>query len=147
MFIKILQIAVPFIWFGAVGAISFMEAPLRFQAPNITLPLGVGIGYLVFHALNKVEIVLCALMLISFFFNKPKSKLAMTFFAVILAVLILQTFWLFPLLDERAMKIVQGNTVPHTSAHFIYVVFDSIKVLLLPALGISLTVSQLKETQ
>ena len=33
MFIKLLQIAIPFVWFGAVGAISFMEAPLKFTAP------------------------------------------------------------------------------------------------------------------
>jgi hypothetical protein len=44
MVFKILQIAIPFIWFGAIGAISFMEAPLKFTAPNITLALGLGIG-------------------------------------------------------------------------------------------------------
>ena len=44
-----------FLWIGFVCAISFMEAWLKFRAPGITLPLGLGIGRLVFNALNKVE--------------------------------------------------------------------------------------------
>ena len=47
-----------FIWLGFVGAISFMEAWIKFQAPGVTLPVGLGIGRLVFAALNKVEWVL-----------------------------------------------------------------------------------------
>ena len=74
MIFRILQIAIPFVWLGFVCAISFMEAPLKFQAPNITIPLGLGIGYLVFHALNKVEIVLCLLLAISFWKAKPSGN-------------------------------------------------------------------------
>lgn len=44
MLFRILQIAVPFVWFGMIAAISFLEAPLKFQAPNITIPLGLEIG-------------------------------------------------------------------------------------------------------
>lgn len=49
---------VPFVWLGMVVAISFLEAPLKFRAPGITLLLGLGIGRLVFRALNAAEIVL-----------------------------------------------------------------------------------------
>ncbi|MEO8647987.1 MAG: hypothetical protein ABI539_02355 [Acidobacteriota bacterium] len=58
MLVRILQIAIPFVWSGMLAAISFMEAPLKFQAPGVTLPIGLGIGRLVFFALNKAEIVL-----------------------------------------------------------------------------------------
>lgn len=44
---KLTQVAVPFIWFGMIGAISFMEAPLKFQAPGITLSLGLSVGRLI----------------------------------------------------------------------------------------------------
>lgn len=54
--------AVPFVWLGMVLAISFLEAPLKFRAPGITLPLGLGIGRLVFRALNAAEIVLAVLL-------------------------------------------------------------------------------------
>lgn len=135
MVFRIFQVAVPFIWFGAVGAISFMEAPLKFTAPNITLPLGLGIGYVVFHALNTVEIVLCALLAISLFFAKPAGKAAMIIFFGVALILALQTFWLFPLLDVRTMQVINGTAEPFSNLHIYYIVFDSIKVLLLFALG------------
>src|SRR5690606_25200135 len=53
-----------FTWLGFVCAISFMEAWLKFQAHGVTLPIGLGIGRLVFHALNKVEWVLAIAILV-----------------------------------------------------------------------------------
>ena len=144
MLFRILQIAIPFIWFGAVGAISFMEAPLKFTAPDITLPLGLGIGYIVFHALNKVEIVLCILLAVTFFSARPKGKLALIIFGIIALILILQTFWLFPLLDERTMQVIKGTAEPFSNLHIIYIVFDSVKILLLLTLGTVLLRENLK---
>ncbi len=53
-------VAVTFVWLGMVLAISFLEAPLKFRAPNVTVPIGLGIGRLVFRALNLTEAVLAA---------------------------------------------------------------------------------------
>lgn len=52
--------AVVFVWLGTVLAISFLEAPLKFRAPGVTIPLGLGIGRPVFRALNIAETVLAA---------------------------------------------------------------------------------------
>lgn len=136
MFFRILQIAIPFVWFGAVAAISFMEAPLKFTAPNVTLPIGLEIGYVVFHALNKVEIVLGILLLISIIFAKPDKKLIPIFYSIIAIILILQTFWLFPLLDIRTMQVINGTAEPYSSLHIYYIVFDATKLILLFTLGI-----------
>ncbi len=32
--------AVVFVWLGTVLAISFLEAPLKFRAPGVTIPSG-----------------------------------------------------------------------------------------------------------
>ncbi len=144
MFFRVLQIASPFIWFGAVGAISFMEAPLKFTAPNITIPLGLGIGMIVFHALNRVEIVLCLLLALSFFMARPKGKLALTAFAVIALDLIIQTFVLFPMLDARAIQVINGTAPPFSQLHVVYIASDSIKILLLLILGFSLARASIK---
>ncbi|MET9112104.1 hypothetical protein ABZX29_36775, partial [Streptomyces zhihengii] len=48
-------------WIGAVAAVSFLEAPLKFRAPGITLPLGLSVGRLVFRALTRLEAVLLVL--------------------------------------------------------------------------------------
>ena len=50
------DIAVVFVWLGMVLAISCLEAPLKFRAPDVTLQIGLGIGRLVFRALNTVEV-------------------------------------------------------------------------------------------
>jgi len=144
MFFRILQIAIPFVWFGAVAAISFMEAPLKFTAPNITLPLGLEIGYVVFHALNKVEIVLGVLLLVAIFFVKPEKKTVPIIFGIIAIILLLQTFWLFPLLDERTMQVINGTAEPYSNLHIYYIVFDAIKLILLLTLGIISVKSNLK---
>ena len=51
-----IAVALTFVWLGMVLAISFLEAPLKFRAPNVTLQIGLGIGRLVFRALNTVEV-------------------------------------------------------------------------------------------
>lgn len=144
MIFRILQIAIPFIWFGFVAAISFMEAPLKFTAPNISLPLGLGIGYIVFHALNRVEIVLGILLLIAIIFAKPEKKSASILFGIIAIILILQTVWLFPLLDERTMQVINGTAEPYSNLHIYYIVFDAAKLILLFTLGFISAKSNLK---
>lgn len=47
-------------WLGMVLGISFLETPLKFRAPGVTLQIGLGIGRLVFRALNAVELLLAA---------------------------------------------------------------------------------------
>ncbi len=53
-------VAATFVWLGMVLAISFIEAPLKFRAPGVTLQIGLGIGRLVFRALNGVELLLAS---------------------------------------------------------------------------------------
>ena len=50
-----LTTAFVFVWLGMVLAISFLETPLKFRAPGVTMQIGLGIGRLVFRALNVVE--------------------------------------------------------------------------------------------
>src|SRR5690606_22329118 len=98
-----------FIWIGFICAISFMEAWLKFQAPGITLPLGLGIGKLVFVAMNKVEWLLGILVLICLIWEKtPKYY----FFAVVMVLLSFQTFWVLPELNMRADAIINGAKLP-----------------------------------
>lgn len=139
-----MQIAVPFIWFGLLAGISFVETPLKFQAPGVTVPIGLSIGRLVFFALNKIEIILAILMLISFVKAKPKNKIASAAFRTVVVLLFLETVWLLPFLDARAVSVVNGETVPPSILHFVYIVFDAIKLVLLFVFGTLLTRQNLK---
>ena len=143
MLIRTLKIAIPFIWFGMIGAISFMEAPLKFQAPGITLGLGLGIGRLIFQTLNKIEIVLALVLLFSLFKARPRGKFVLYAFGSIIGLLFLETVWLLPLLDARAEQVINGTAAPYSSTHLFYIAFDALKFLLLFALGWNLTKQEL----
>ncbi|MEO8041935.1 MAG: hypothetical protein ABI646_04905 [Acidobacteriota bacterium] len=132
---KLTQVAIPFIWFGMIAAISFMEAPLKFQAPGITLPLGLGVGRLIFFALNKIEIVLAGVFLLSLLGIRPLARAAVVIFACISLILVLETVWLLPVLDVRAEQVIAGTAKPFSNLHLFYIAFDAVKLILLFVLG------------
>ena len=121
-----------------------MEAPLKFTAPNITLALGLGIGRIVFQTLNKIEIVLAIVLIISVFMQRPKGQSWIYFLSIASVLLLLETVWLLPALDERAIKVISGNAPPFSNVHIVYIVFDAIKFLSLFVLGVMLTKQHLK---
>lgn len=134
-----LAISATFIWIGFVCAISFMEAWLKFRAPGINLQLGLGIGRLVFSALNKVEWVLALCILLNLFFCKnPAIKNYHVFFIIALLILIVQTIYALPTLDHRAEMHINGMEVPPSNLHFYYVFMECIKVINLTIFGIKL---------
>lgn len=133
-----LAIAGTFLWIGFVGAISFMEAWLKFQAPGITLPLGLGVGRLVFGALNKMEWVVAIAIAYNLYKISDlgfKKNLA---YAGALFILILQTFWILPVLDVRAELIIQGVEIESSYYHISYIILEVIKVLSLIIFGMKM---------
>jgi hypothetical protein len=133
----LLQRLLPTVWLGMIGAIA-MEAQLKFQAPGITRELGLGIGKIVFTALNRVECVIAILLLVTFFVFKNARK-TQIIFAAILLILLAQTVWLIPNLIGRIDLITSGQTVPpDSSVHFIYIAFEICKMILLAVLSVLL---------
>lgn len=134
-----LALASVFLWIGFVGAISFMEAWLKFRAPGVTLPLGLSIGRLVFDALNKVEWVLALLVLANLLMGRTGIfTLRNMLYAIPLSSVILQTVWLLPALDARAELYVQGFEPAASNLHFYYVGMEIVKVVCLLIFGIQL---------
>ena len=125
---------VSLLWFGFVLSIGFMEAPLKFSAPGLTLPVALGIGHIVFHALTRVETVFAALLLIGLRFGEPTERIRGLFAAAALVVAA-QTLLLFTRLDERTMIIIQGGEVEPAPYHWIYIGLDVVKLLLLGTLA------------
>jgi len=135
---KNIAISTVFVWIGFVCAISFMEAWLKFRAPGITLPLGLGIGRLVFTALNRMELIFLMITLVCLFPFRNISKLSKVTFIVIIVMLILQTFWLLPVLVSRAESYINGITPPVSKVHLYYVISEFIKVISLLLFGFKL---------
>lgn len=130
---------VTFLWIGFVCAISFMEAWLKFRAPGVSLPIGLGIGRLVFNALNKVEWVFAVTILAHIFLLKsPVITTANLMYYIPLMLLIIQTFWVLPALEARAELYIQGQLVPPSNLHFYFVGMETVKVASLGIFGVSL---------
>jgi hypothetical protein len=135
-------LAVPFVWLGMVLAISFLEAPLKFRAPGITVPLGLGIGRLVFRALNLAEISLAALLTLAFVAWRPSGP-GWAMLAAAWLLLAVQVGVLRPRLDRRAAAIVAGRTPPPSRQHLAYIALEAAKIPLLVVLGAALIAAAL----
>jgi hypothetical protein len=129
-----LTVAAVFVWLGMVLAISFLEAPLKFRAPNVTLPIGLGIGRLVFRALNTVEAVLAIVILVSVTAWPPPARV-ITALAVAGGALALQIIGVRPGLARRTDQVLAGLEAPRTRGHHVYVVLEAVKVLALTVGG------------
>ena len=125
-----------FLWIGFVCAISFMEAWLKFRAPGVTLPIGLGIGRLVFSALNKVEWVFAVAILMSLVGSVRWFSPNAVLMYVPLGLLLLQTFWLLPALGMRAEMHIQGQPPASSGLHIYYVAAEVIKVSCLFIFGL-----------
>jgi len=119
-----------------VLAIS-VEAPLKFRAPGITRPLGLGIGRLVFRALNAAEIVLATATAITLALA-PHPFAATVLMIALAATLAAQVLVLRPRLEARAQLIIDGGTPPRSRVHLAYIVLEGGKLLMLGAFGIIL---------
>jgi hypothetical protein len=130
-------VAAVFIWLGMVLAISFLEAPLKFRAPNVTLPIGLGIGRLVFRALNAVEVVLAIVILVAFIVSPPSVCVTVAL-AVATVILVVQIGAVRPRLTRRSDQVLAGLDAPRSRGHLVYIGLEVIKSLALIAGGVLL---------
>jgi hypothetical protein len=128
--------AAAFIWLGMVVAISFLEAPLKFRAPGVSVQIGLGIGRLVFAALNRFELALL-LVVAGALLAAPRSVPVLAAAAVTAALLAVQLGVVRPLLTRRSNRVLAGEELPRSRAHLYYVALELSKVLALVALGVA----------
>lgn len=129
--------AVTFLWIGMLLAISFMEAPLKFRAPGVTIPVGLGIGRMVFRALNRVEIALVSVIVVAVAVGDPRAG-TVVLIGVVAALLAVQLAVVRRRLNRRSDRVLAGEQLPRSRGHLYYVGLEIVKVLALTALGVSL---------
>jgi len=137
--------AVLFTWLGMVAAISFIEAPLKFRAPGVSLQIGLGIGRLVFRALNTVEALLAGVVLIAVGADPP-SPVAIVAVAVVVVTLAAQLLVVRTQLARRSDAVLVAPAGPgapagaqrRSRAHYTYVGLELVKVVALVVAGAAL---------
>lgn len=133
-------VAVVFVWLGMVLAISFLEAPLKFRAPNVTLAIGLGIGRIVFRALNIVETCWAAVLVVTLALGLP-GVAAGCAVAVAVIALAVQVIAVRPRLSRRSDAVLAGLDAPRSLGHYVYIGLEVVKTVALLVAGIALLIS------
>lgn len=139
------QLILVVLWFGMVFAISFIEAPLKFQAPGITIPLGLGIGRLVFTALNIAEGVLLLLLLWSSLKPGISRVIGTRLYALVAltVIFVAKVAVVRPPLNARTDLVLQGADPGQSPWHYVYIALDVALLILLVIFALK-TVALLK---
>jgi hypothetical protein len=129
--------AASFVWLGMVLAISFLETPLKFRAPDVTLRIGLGIGRIVFRALNVCEAVLAVVLAAALIAGHPSTAVLVAA-AVAIIPLVVQLAVVRPSLTRRTNLVLGGQDAPRSHSHQAYVALEGVKVIALIVTGVLL---------
>gem|GEM_PF-189422 len=137
-FIPVWRLVIPVFWIGMVGAISVIEAPLKFQAPGITVPLGLGIGRLVFTALNSVEGVLAVALLAACLLPRGAAIAGRSRWLMwtAIAAYVVKVAAVRPPLNARTSAVLAGADPGQSVWHYAYIVLDTVMLIALLLLAI-----------
>ena len=130
-------VAVTFVWLGMVLAISFLEAPLKVRAPNVTRQIGLGIGRLVFRALNSIEVMFAVVLAAVIMVSPPPAGIIASFLTAF-AMLATQLIAVRPFLNRRSDRVLAGLNAPRSRGHHAYVGLEVVKVIALVVAGVLL---------
>lgn len=102
----------------------------------MTLQIGLGIGRLVFRALNTVEVGFALVILAIVVVGSTPARIARV--SVALAALAVQLIAVRPRLTRRSNQVLAGLQAPRSRGHHIYVGLEIVKVVALLVAGILL---------
>ncbi|WP_343642969.1 hypothetical protein [Chryseobacterium sp.] len=117
---------------GMFITISFLETPMKFQVPGITLPTALGLGKIMFGLSSKMQwgflIVLLILMSVS---RKNYTKIDFIILIILFSILAIEQFWLLPILDSRVDLLSSGKSLSPTPLHDYFIYAETAKALML----------------
>ena len=134
MLLRRLLVFIGLVWLGMILGVSFVATPLKFQAPSITLVIGLDIGRLVFGVFNKIEIAFAVMLALLVLLSRQRDASVIAL-GVVWLTLGLQTVWLLPALLDRIGLVLQGHQPPPSGLHTFYVCLEVVKVLALAVYG------------
>lgn len=129
--------AISFFWLGLLISISFLETPLKFQVTGMTLPIALELGKIMFGISTNIQLGLIIFIIFNIIIYRRNLTNIMlwTIFSVGL-ILVLEKFWMLPVLDARADILVTGKGLAATPLHDYFIYAESIKTILVALLGV-----------
>lgn len=128
-----LRAVLPGVWIGLLVGLSFIETPLKFLAPDVTVPIALGIGRLVLTAANAAGALLLIAITVASAAAPRLRRPAWIALAGLWAVLLAQLVLIRPPLNARTDVILAGGDPGASPLHLLYIVADVTMLLLLVA--------------
>jgi hypothetical protein len=131
--VQVLRATLAGVWIGLLGALSFIETPLKFLAPEVTLPIALGIGRLVLTAANIAGAVLLVALTVISVLQPRVPRRAWFVLGGLWLVLLVEVAVIRPPLNARTDAILAGQDPGASPLHVVYIVADVLLMLLLVA--------------
>lgn len=129
---RALRLVVPALWMGIVIALAFIETPLKFLAPGMTLDVALGLGRIVLTAENIASGILLLVLTMAAFLGRHRPVKVQTAFLITLwVVVIVQIAVVRPLLNARSDIRVAGGDPGESPLHLIYILTDLVLIAML----------------
>jgi hypothetical protein len=96
-----------------------------------------GIGRLIFRALNTAELLFAMIAAAALFAHNTPLRLDVAL-SVAVAALLLQLVLVRPLLSKRTSEVLAGDEGERSRAHYAYIALELVKVVALVVAGITL---------
>ncbi|MBB4808272.1 membrane-associated HD superfamily phosphohydrolase [Chryseobacterium defluvii] len=117
---------------GMFITISFLETPMKFQVQGMTLPIALKLGKLMFGISTRIQAVLLILILICMLLRKKSyTKLDFVLIIVFFLILIVENFWMLPVLNVRVDLLSNGKPIPPSELHNYFIYAESAKAVIL----------------
>lgn len=126
-----LRIMLPSIWIGLIVGLSLIETPLKFQAPGITTPLGLGIGRLVFIALSVAGWIILVVLTVIAQARPRETRGGWLLIGAMWLIMAIESFVLRPALAARSDVITAGGDPGESWLHYGYIVTEVLLLVVL----------------
>ena len=114
---------------GLVLGVSFIATPAKFMAPSISMPIALEIGKATFHIFNKVEWIIIVISIVVTFFSTTNLH-RWWFTAGLLALLLIENYYLLPILNIRTERAIADNIANPNIFHWLYIGADTFKIII-----------------
>lgn len=118
------------VWAGVVIGVSFLATPAKFLAPSLSMGAALDVGRHTFQLLARAELGMAAAVSVLCWIARA-NLVALSGSAMLWALVLVQRFWLLPLLDQRVSVYLSGSTPIASHHHMLFIAVEALKVLVL----------------
>ncbi|AZA76159.1 hypothetical protein EG347_00750 [Chryseobacterium sp. G0186] len=117
---------------GIIITVSFLETPLKFQVPGMTLSIALGLGKMMFGISTAIQsIFLILILILMLIFHKSYATFDFVIIGILIFILALEKFWMLPVLDARIDWLSSGKALSPTPLHDYFIYAETAKLVTL----------------